>query len=202
MASSAASDRETPVAAPVRHAFTVDDYYRLAEIGVLPPGQRTELIDGDVIDMTPIGSRHAACVTRLQRAFAARLGDRADVRVQLPVRLDAGSEPEPDLAIVARRTDDYEAAHPTPTDVLLLVEVSDTTLTFDRTVKASLYARAGITEYWLVDIVSRSVEVHRSPGAGRYTDVSRATTADAVSPTAFPDVRVEVAALFGGAAPR
>jgi Uma2 family endonuclease len=182
---------------PTRHVFTVDEYYRLAETGVLPAGSRTELIHGDIIDMSPIGSRHAACVTRLQRTLMAQLRERADVRVQMPIALAVASEPQPDLALVSRRADDYESGHPTPADVLLVIEVSDTTPAFDRNVKASLYAGAGIAEYWLVDVAARVVDVHRAPEAGRYTDVSRGTVADTVVPAVLPDVRVDVSALFG-----
>lgn len=184
---------------PVRHAFTVAEYYRMAETGVLPLERRTELIDGDIIEMSPIGTKHAACVTRLQRTLSSRLAMRADVRVQQPVRLNDESEPEPDLALVARRADDYEAAHPAPADVLLLIEVSDTTLAFDRQVKAALYARAGLVEYWVVDVVARAVEVHRSPVEGRYANVVRAAGEDALSPVAFPEVRVGVDEVFGPA---
>jgi Uma2 family endonuclease len=182
---------------PVRHAFTVAEYYRMAEAGVLPPGRRTELIDGDVIEMSPIGTKHAACVTRLQRTLSSRLGTRADVRVQQPVRLTDASEPEPDVALVARRGDDYEAGHPTPADVLLVVEVSDTTLAFDRAVKAPLYAQAGIVEYWLVDLANRLVEVHRSPSADGYREVIRAVAGDTLSPSVLPDVRIAVDEVFG-----
>ena len=182
---------------PVRHAFTVAEYYRMAEAGVLPPGRRTELIDGDVIEMSPIGPLHAAVVRLIQGRLQEQLGRGAILSVQLPIRLGEAGEPQPDIAVLRARSDGYAREHPTPADVLLVIEVSDTTLAFDRTVKAPLYARAGIVEYWLVDLVNRLVEVHRSPSADGYREVVRAVAGGTLSPGAFPDVRIAVDEVFG-----
>lgn len=184
---------------PVRHAFTVAEYYRMAETGVLPPDRRTELIDGDIIEMSPIGPLHAAVVRLIQWRFQELLGRRAILSVQLPIRLGEAGEPQPDIAVLRARGDGYARAHPTPADVLLVIEVSDTTLAYDSQVKAAVYAQAGIVEYWVVDVVARVVEVHRAPAEGRYRDVVRAAGEDSLSPVAFPDVRVSVDEVFGPA---
>lgn len=185
---------------PVRHAFTVAEYYRMAESGVLPPGRRTELIDGDVIEMSPIGPLHAAVVRLIQGRFQELLGRRAILSVQLPIRLGEAGEPQPDVAVLRARGDAYAREHPAPADVLLVVEVSDTTLVFDREVKAALYARAGLVEYWLVDLPNRLIVVHRSPAADGYRELVRASAGDTVSPAAFPDVRLAVDEVFAPAA--
>ena len=154
--------------APSRIRFTVDEYYRMAEVGILQPTDRVELLDGEVFHMSPIGSRHAACVDRLLAAFSAGLAsksadDRPIVRCQSPVRLSQKSEPEPDLTLLRARADFYAEAHPGPSDILLVVEVADSSLGFDRAVKLPLYARAGIPEVWIVEVVERRIEVYREP---------------------------------------
>jgi Uma2 family endonuclease len=172
--------------------FTVAEYYRMAEVGILGADERVELIEGEIIAMTASGSRHAATVSRLTRLLVPSVGDRGLVRVQLPVRLSDISEPEPDLAVVRPRRDDYAAGHPGPADTLLIVEVADTTVDFDRNTKAPLYALAGIGEYWLVNIVADEVEVYREPGAAGYRDARNHRRGAVLHPTAFPDLAVAV----------
>lgn len=146
----------------------------MAEAGLLGVDDRVELVEGEIIDMAPIGSRHAACVDRLTRLFVSRLGERAIVRVQSPVRMGDLSEPQPDVAVLAPRGDFYAGAHPGPDDVVLVVEVADTTLGWDRGVKVPLYARAGVAEVWVVDVGAGVVEVSRRPGPEGYGELRRA----------------------------
>jgi Uma2 family endonuclease len=153
---------------PQRHRLSVDDYYRMAETGVLSPDDRTELIDGEIIDMPPIGSRHADVVTMLGQRLVYAVGDVAQVRVQAPVRLLPRSEPQPDIAVVTARQGGYRNAHPGAADVLVLIEVSDSTLRYDLEIKARLYAKHGIAEYWVVDLESNRVHRHRRPGSDGY----------------------------------
>src|ERR1700730_3657390 len=137
---------------PHRHRITVGEYYRMAELGLLAPDARVELIAGEVIDMAPTGSQHGGTTNYLDYALKQATGGRALVRVQLPIRLDEHNEPEPDLAVVKQRADFYKEGHPTAADALLIVEVGDTTLRYDREVKVPLYAARGISEVWIVDL--------------------------------------------------
>lgn len=186
---------ERPLA-PARHRLDVGAYYRMAEAGILTDGHRVELIDGDIIDMAAIGSPHAAVTNRLARLFTRALQDDAAlVNIQSPLRLDAYNEPEPDLMILRPRADDYHASHPTAADVLLLVEVSETSLAYDRATKLPLYAKFGVPEVWIVDLVSAAVEIYREPKDGAY--VSRERLAHGpLSPALVSSVTIEVAALL------
>ncbi|HLI56858.1 MAG TPA: Uma2 family endonuclease, partial [Actinomycetota bacterium] len=151
--------------------------------------------EGTIIDMVPIGSGHAGHVTRLNRILVKGLGDLAVVSPQNPVRLSDLSEPQPDLAVLRPNATDYADRHPRPEDVLLLVEVSDATLEFDRTVKAPLYARAGIPELWIVDLQASRLLVHRSPSPTGYQEVTSAGPGEHVACLAFPGVALEVGDL-------
>ncbi len=139
--------------------FTVGDYHRMTETGVLRRDARVELLDGQVVEMSPIGSRRAGCVNRLTQMLAQAMAGRATVGIQNPVVLDDFSEPQPDVAVLTYRADGYAARHPGPADVLLLIEVMVTSADIDRDVKIPLYARAGIPEVWLVDLDADAVEV-------------------------------------------
>ncbi|MEX1257787.1 MAG: Uma2 family endonuclease [Gemmatimonadota bacterium] len=176
--------------------FTVDEYDRMIEAGILHSGERVELIEGEIVRMAAIGSRHAACVTRLNHIFARELGDRLGVRVQLPVRLSDASEPEPDIAIVRARPDFYADAHPRPDDAFLIVEVSETTVSFDMGGKSALYAAAGIAEYWVVDILADTIFVHRNPAGRSYLGVERHGRGQILRPLAFPDLQMAVDAVL------
>ncbi len=153
---------------PRRHRITVDEYYRMAEVGLLAPDARVELIEGEIIDMAPIGTDHCSVVDQLTRQFVMSVGNNGIVRVQGAVRLDWLSEPQPDLALLAARDDFYRHAHPLPADVLLLIEVSDSTLRYDRDRKMPLYARHGIPEVWIFDLQNGELHVYRSPQDGAY----------------------------------
>jgi Uma2 family endonuclease len=159
---------------PRPHRLTVHDYYRMAEVGLLHPDDRTELIEGEIVDMPPIGSEHASVVTLLNRQLMRAVDDSVDVRVQLPVRFMPRSEPQPDFALVRRTADAYRHDHPTAKDVLLLIEVSDSTLRYDLDTKTRLYAAHGIPEYWVIDVVNRRVVRHRAPSRSKqYTQPAR-----------------------------
>lgn len=172
--------------------FTVDEYYRMAEVGILAPGERVELIEGEIIPMAAIGSRHAGCVNGLTQFFVSGLAGRAVVAIQNPVRLNRRSEPQPDVAVLHPRPDRYAERHPHPDEVFLLVEVADTSSGYDRGTKAPLYARAGIPEYWLVDLDAGVVEVHREPSGEGYGTVTRHLPGEELAPLAFPEFRLRV----------
>jgi Uma2 family endonuclease len=150
----------------LRRRFTVEQYHRMAEAGIFADGDRVELIEGEIIEMIPIGSRHAAWVDRLNDLLTSAIERRAIVRVQSPIWLGSHSEPQPDLAVLRRRADFYLDAHPQPGDVHLVIEVADTSADFDRTVKIPLYGRMGIPEAWLVDIARMSFARPRRRGIG------------------------------------
>ena len=155
-----------PPAAPIleaMHLFTVDDYHRMGEAGIFAGAGRVELIEGVIASLSPVGPRHFAVVLRVSRLLAKAVGEQATLSIQGPVRMAPRSEPEPDVAVLKPRADDYEHGLPGPRDVLLLVEVSDATLARDRDVKVPLYAAHGIPEYWLIDLDARKVLVHRDP---------------------------------------
>lgn len=165
----------------MKHRLSVDAYHRMGETGVLPPDARTELIDGEILDMAPIGSRHASVVNRLTGILVRAVGQRAIVQVQGPVRLGDLSEPEPDFALLEPRADFYRDALPGAADILLLIEVADTTLRFDRSVKAPLYARHAIPELWVIDLENALLHFYRQPKGGAYADIS-ATGQPALTP--------------------
>ena len=150
------------------HKFTVHDYYKMAEIGILTEDSRVELIEGEIIDMVPIGSKHASMVTKLTRILTKMVGDSAIISPQNPLHLPNDSEPEPDIMILRPRVDDYGDSHPEPDDVLLLIEVSDTSLPFDRLVKLPLYARYKVPVVWIIDLNSQHLELYRQPQNGEY----------------------------------
>jgi Uma2 family endonuclease len=179
-----------------RRLFTVDEYHRMAEAGVFRPDERVELIDGEIVEMSPIGRRHANCVNNLNRLLVTRLGERAIVSPQNPVQISVRSEPQPDLAVLRRREVSYKDEDTTADDVLLLIEVADTSITYDRTVKLRLYATVGIPEYWVVDAAAEEIEVYRSPESGRYRETARLSMDRSVSLLALPDVTLAVPDIF------
>jgi Uma2 family endonuclease len=184
-----------PVQAP-RRLFTVDEFYQMAEAGILREDDRVELLNGEVVQMTPIGSRHAACVKRLQRIFHDRIEPSVIVSVQDPIRLDAHSEPQPDLALLRFRSDFYAVAHPGPADVLLIVEVAESSADLDREVKVPLYARAGILEVWIVDLAARAVDVYEGPSAEGYARHRRLQADDRLVAVGCPAFDVAVSDIL------
>ena len=179
-----------------RRRFTVEEYHRMGDAGIFHPDERVELIEGEIVQMAPIGPRHAGCVINVNRLFITRLGERALISPQNPVVIQPRSEPQPDLLVLRPRTVSYSREHPTPEDVLLAVEVADTTVRFDRLVKARLYARAGIQEFWLLLTGDAVVEVYRDPGPDGYASVTAHASGQAVSPLAFPTVDFAVGDFF------
>jgi Uma2 family endonuclease len=181
-----------------RRRFTVEEYHRMGEVGILPEDSRIELIAGDVVVREPIGSRHAGTVNRLNRLWTSRLGERAVVQIQNPIELpQEDSEPQPDVTLLRPRADFYTAAHPLAADVLLLIEVADSTLAVDRRVRMPLYARAAIREVWILDLTADRVEVYRAPTLRGYQDVVRLERGQEVAPLAFADLILTVEDLLG-----
>lgn len=156
-----------------RRLFTVDEYYRMAESGILHEDDRVELVEGEILEMAAIGTRHFACVNRVNKILVQRVGDAAIVHVQNPIRLSDLTEPQPDVALLRPREDFYAGKHPTPEDVLFLVEVSDTTLRYDREVKLPLYALSVIPEVWIVDLSGEEVLTYSQPSGNSYREIRR-----------------------------
>jgi Uma2 family endonuclease len=178
------------------HRFTSREYYRMAETGVLEPDARVELLNGQIIDMSPIGPFHGGVVGRLNRLLSKLSNDNWFVWTQNPVTLDDYSEPQPDLMLLKPSANDYTTALPAPDDVFLLIEVSDSTLFTDRELKLPLYGRAGIREVWIINLPDQSIEVHREPHFEGYASTVVLHPGDQARPLAFPDVAVDVAALL------
>jgi Uma2 family endonuclease len=179
-----------------RHRITVDEYYRMADDGRIAPDARTELIEGEVIEMPTVGSPHAGKVDRVNFLLLAVEGHSARVRVQHPVHLDNYSEPQPDLAVVLPRKDFYESRHPTPADTYLIVEVSQSSLRMDLKVKVPLYARHQVPEVWVVDLENNRIHFFRSPQNGAYADVSISEKPGVVALSALPGITVDLSELF------
>ena len=178
--------------------FSVDDYYAMAEAGILTHDERVELINGEITEMSPIGSRHASAIYSLEYLVPSQLGGRAIAGAQNPLRLRGHVEVQPDFMILKLRDDFYASSHPGPEDVLLLIEVSDSTLDFDRNVKLEMYANAGIPEVWIANIPERVVEVYTDPVNGVYTNRQVFGLGEDVSPLAFPDVSLPVSRIVPG----
>lgn len=183
--------------AVARRLFTVAEYYEMAHSGILSEEDRVELLAGEIVEMSPIGSHHAACVDRLNKILSQQIAELAILRVQNPLRLSPYSEPEPDLALLRPREDFYAEAHPEPEDVFLVIEVAETSIEMDREVKLPLYAEAGIPEVWIFDLKARSVEVYRNPVEMAYSVIERYTPKQQLSPQAFPEVKVDLENILG-----
>lgn len=184
------------LAIPV-HRFSVDDYARMTTAGILAPDDRTELLDGRILERPMIGSNHASIVARLNRVLTPTIGEQGIVNVQNPIRLDDYSAPVPDVMVLRPRRDFYSGRHPEPEDVLLAIEVSDASLRLDIGLKIPLYARAAIPEVWIVDLQHRRLNVHRLPKNGRYEEEQTLIPPAVVGPTAIEGVDVDLAWLFG-----
>jgi len=181
----------------LRRRFSVEEYYLMAKAGILTEDDRVELIEGEIVEMSPIGSRHAACVKRLNRLLSQQVGSRALVSAQNPVRLGEHSEPQPDITLLRPRADFYSTAHPGPADVLLLMEVADTSIEYDREVKVPLYAQAGIGEVWLVDLVAESIEVYQNPAPEGYRQTRVVRLEERLAPEALPDLELSARGILG-----
>ncbi|MFL6601440.1 MAG: Uma2 family endonuclease [Steroidobacteraceae bacterium] len=181
-----------------RHRITVAEYHQMAEAGILPPDARVELIEGEIIDMPPIGSGHGGTVMQLSELLQDAARGRAKVWIQSEIRLSDISEPQPDFALIKGRADFYKKQHPGPADTFLVIEVSESSLRYDLQVKAPLYARHGIPEYWVIDLPGRQVRFFRSPQAGQYTDVTSSATPGVVAPAALPEVQIDLTHVLDG----
>jgi Uma2 family endonuclease len=181
---------------PKRHAVTVEEYFRMGEGGVFAPEARLELIEGEIIEMAPIGSPHAGAVNILVGNFARAVGELAIVSVQNPLIVGDRSVPQPDLALLKPRADSYTKSHPTVAEVLLVVEVADTTLRYDLGTKIPLYARFGIPEAWVLDVQGRVMRVFRDPSADGYRTSFTVSEGETVSVQALPGVVIALSELF------
>jgi Uma2 family endonuclease len=182
-----------------RHRLTRADYYRMAEVGILPPKARVELIEGEIIDMPAIGSQHAGNVNFLNEQLILNLRGRATVTCQSPLVLSEWTEPVPDLCVLRRRGDFYRESHPEPGDAVLVIEVAYSTLAYDAGTKAALYARAGIPEYWVVDLGGGALIVHREPAADGYREIVRHAAPERLPVPALADTEIDLSPLWQGA---
>ena len=194
--SAAVTPPESPPHAREKRKFTVAEYYRMAEVGILHHTERVELLDGEIIVMAPMGERHANGVRRIDRVLHRALGDAAIISVQCPLRLDDYSEPEPDVALLRFREDDYAIAHPGPADTLVAVEVSDSSLAFDLGDKARRYAAAGIPEMWVMNLPGDCIDRLDQPGPAGYARHTVFRRGEKISPTALPDLELAVVDLL------
>jgi Uma2 family endonuclease len=181
---------------PRLHRYTVADYHRMGEAGILAPDARVELIDGEIIDMPPIGFRHSGTVDKLTRILVIACGERAIVRVQGSIQLGEYSEPQPDVVLLRPRTDFYTTGFATSSDVLLVIEVSATSQRYDRVVKLPLYARHGIPEAWLIDLEAARLTRHRQPLTAAYTAMDQPALDSPLALDALPGVPIDLGALF------
>ena len=183
------SDRKT-------RKFTVAEYYRMAEVGILGPEERLELIEGDIIVMPPIGPGHADNVNELNEVLAGYAPGRFRIGIQNPIHLDNGSEPQPDVVLLRRRPEGYGAAHPTPADVLLIIEVADSTLNYDREVKAHIYGRNNVPETWVRNLPDDCIERFSEPGPNGYGQHTVHRRGKTITPVSLPNLRLAVADLL------
>jgi len=181
---------------PSRHRLSVAEYYRMAEAGILNEDDRVELIEGEIIDMPPIGANHTSVVKRLNAVFTHSVGMSAIVSVQDPIRLNERCEPQPDIALLRYREDFYGHAHPGPEAVLLVVEVADSSLRYDKEIKLPLYARHGIPEVWIVDLENQRLEIHRRPVKDGYLEKRCPGREETIAPEALVECRVALGKLF------
>ena len=195
----AAREREQGLAgrAPAKRLFNVNEYYAMARAGILGEDDRVELIAGEIVVMAPIGSRHAGCLNRLNELLVPAALRRAIVAPQNPLRLNDSSEPQPDIALLRWRSDGYASRHPGPEDALLVVELADSSLDYDRGAKLALYARSGIGEVWVVDLQGSRVEVYRSPGPDGYADSSTRSGSDRLTVPGL-DLEIEASQIVPG----
>ncbi len=183
-------------ALPIRHPFTINEYHRMRDARVFAEDDRIELLDGEIIKMAPIGPRHAACVKRLSEYLGEKVRKLAIVGVQDPILLSEFSEPQPDISLLKRRADFYAAAHPTPADILVAIEVADTTAENDRQVKVPSYARAEIQEVWLIDLPSDRIEIYTNPNSGIYQEVRIVLRGQKIISPAFPNLKLKADAIL------
>jgi len=179
-----------------RRRFTIEEYYRMAEVGILGPEDHVELIEGEIVEMSPIGPRHATCVNALTRRLLHAVGDRAVLSPRNPVRLPPDSEPQPDVVLLRPPEARYWDHRAELADAMLVVEASETSYRYDRHVKLSLYARAGVPEVWIVDLAHAVVEVFREPREAGYAFEQRVERGGMIAPAALPDATIAVTEIL------
>jgi Uma2 family endonuclease len=181
----------------LKRLFTVEEYHLMGKAGILSEGDRVELIEGELVQMAAIGTRHAGCVNRITRLFCRLPEEMAIVTVQNPIQVSQQTEPQPDLVLLEPRADYYSTAHPLPSEVLLLIEVADSSIDYDKDVKIPIYARSGIQEVWIVNLQENCLEVYRQPTPNGYSLTLRFWLGEEVSPLAFPELKVSVDFVLG-----
>ncbi len=179
-----------------RRRLTVAEYHRLGQVGILGEDDRVELLEGQLVAMSPIGPRHAIVVDVLMHILVASAAERAYVRCQNPVTLDDGSEPQPDVAVVRRRWTGYPNAHPGPSDIFLLIEVADSSIDTDSGAKAEIYAKSGIVEFWIVDLTTDVVRVHRKPKGRAYESITKVKAPCLLDVEGLPGVSIAASVIF------
>ena len=185
------------VVAPQTYRFTAEEYHRMGEVGILPPDVRVELVGGEIKRMPPIHPPHASIVKRLNSLLVVQLEGVAVVGVQDPIQLDDYNEPQPDVTVLRFRDDYYGNQHPTPADVLLVIEVADTSLSYDRDEKTPLYGRYGIPEAWLIDVQAQTITAFTEPHAGRYRQERVLSPGQDIVSVAVEGLRVSVDEALG-----
>lgn len=180
----------------MKHRLTVDEYYRMAEVGVLAPDARVELIDGEIVDMPPMGPRHGGTADLLNYRFMKAVGDAAMVSSQRTLILGKYDAPEPDLMLLRPRADFYRRSHPTPDEILLVLEISDSTWRYDREIKAPLYARHGVSDLWIVNLRKQELHCFRGPRGGEFAEVVTITNPEFVPVLSLGNVSVDMTGLF------
>ncbi len=181
----------------VRRHFNVSEYYRMAAAGVLSADDRVELIEGEIVELNPIGSRHAACVGRLTKLLERLAGDRTIVWVQNPVQINDRSEPLPDVALLRPRDDFYAQANPQPAAVFLIIEIADSSVEYDQDIKIPLYAEASIPEVWLVNLPKEAIEIYTRPLEGEYREIRLVKRGESIAATAIPNLTIDVNGILG-----
>jgi Uma2 family endonuclease len=184
-------------ALPAKHFFNREEWQRLGKVGFFPPEYRAELVAGEIIDMSPIGELHSGCVDWLNHFFSGQLFGQVIIRVQNPLKLGDFSAPQPDITILRYQSHFYRNSAPSAEDVLLLIEVADTSVQYDRNTKGLLYARFGIPEYWLVNLVTNCVEVYRNPQSNGYADQRVLKLGDILKTVKLTGIEVKVSDILG-----
>lgn len=178
--------------APHPKKFTIEEYYKMAALGIFKDGDRLELIKGEIMEMSPVGLRHAACVNRLNRILTTQLTTQAIISIQNPIKLKNNTEPQPDVVVLNPREDFYETGLPTPKDILFLIEVADSSIDYDRMVKIPLYAENEIKEVWIVDLNQNGLEIYQKPSQNYYQIIQKLTSVDNIFLSNFPEIDIRL----------
>jgi Uma2 family endonuclease len=176
--------------------LTSTEYYGMMESGIIREGERVELILGQIFTMAAKGTRHTLCTRKLFKQLLSLIGNRADVQSQDPITLPNNSEPEPDIVIARLRSDEYINSHPSPVDIILVIEVADSSLKFDRETKGPLYAAAGISEYWIVNLIDDRLEIYRQPEGNIYTSIEIVTLPRSINLPEFSEIVLNIDDFF------